>query len=366
MRGRSFFRMLIFVPYVLSEVIAGVAWLLHPAAGRADRRAARQRSGSASFVQLWLADPDIVLWTMLVVITWKYIGFAIILFLAGLQGIPEELHRGRADRRRQLVADPAAHHDPAARPDHPDLGVPVDHRLAAAVRPGLDHDRRRPGQRAPSTMATYMVDFGFQPLPVRLRQRRRGDPLRHLVRRRAASTSASCCAATPRARSPEGWADMAATQPAMPTRRTEPCPGRPLRLEQPLIYVVALVVVAITVVPVALRRSSAASAPPGRSPPTRPGCPTPGSSTTTSQVLHLGRFWTQVAQQHDRRAGDDGRASSLLGVMAAFVLARYEFRGREALYTLFTARPAVPDHGGDPAALPAAAGPRPDRHARSG
>ena len=27
-RGRSFFRMLIFVPYVLSEVIAGVAWLL--------------------------------------------------------------------------------------------------------------------------------------------------------------------------------------------------------------------------------------------------------------------------------------------------------------------------------------------------
>jgi len=30
------------------------------------------------------------------VITWKYIGFAIILFLAGLQGIPRELHEAAA------------------------------------------------------------------------------------------------------------------------------------------------------------------------------------------------------------------------------------------------------------------------------
>ena len=42
-------------------------------------------------VQLWLADLNIVLFTLFVVITWKYIGFGIILFLAGLQGIPKEL-----------------------------------------------------------------------------------------------------------------------------------------------------------------------------------------------------------------------------------------------------------------------------------
>ena len=32
----------------------------------------------------------------MVIITWKYIGFAVILFLAGLQGIPEELYEAAA------------------------------------------------------------------------------------------------------------------------------------------------------------------------------------------------------------------------------------------------------------------------------
>lgn len=90
MRGRSFFRVLVFVPYVLSEVIAGVAWLLllQPS-GPFDALLTSVGLGDA--VQLWLGDPTIVLWTMLAVISWKYIGFAIILFLAGLQGVPEEL-----------------------------------------------------------------------------------------------------------------------------------------------------------------------------------------------------------------------------------------------------------------------------------
>ena len=39
----------------------------------------------------WLADPSIALWTLMAIISWKYIGFAVILMLAGLQSIPEEL-----------------------------------------------------------------------------------------------------------------------------------------------------------------------------------------------------------------------------------------------------------------------------------
>jgi len=37
-----------------------------------------------------------VLYTLFVVITWKYIGFGIILLLAGLQGVPPELHEAAA------------------------------------------------------------------------------------------------------------------------------------------------------------------------------------------------------------------------------------------------------------------------------
>ncbi len=95
LRGRSALRMILFAPYVLSEVIAAVTWLLilQPG-GLAD--AVLTAVGLSEVVQLWLADPEIVLYTLFVVITWKYIGFAIILFLAGLQGVPRELYEAAA------------------------------------------------------------------------------------------------------------------------------------------------------------------------------------------------------------------------------------------------------------------------------
>ena len=120
-----------------------------PAARRADRRAAERLGLGEHPPSSGSPTPTSCCGRCSCVLTWKYIGFAIILFLAGLQGVPDELQRGRPDRRRELVADPAPHHPAAARPDHPDLGVPVDHRLAAAVRHGVDHDRRRPGRTPP-------------------------------------------------------------------------------------------------------------------------------------------------------------------------------------------------------------------------
>jgi raffinose/stachyose/melibiose transport system permease protein len=95
MRGQAVMRLLIFAPYVVSEAIGAVVWLLilQPD-GFADQFMRAVGLGSA--VQLWLGDPHIVLYTMFAVITWKYIGFGIILLLAGLQGIPPELGEAAA------------------------------------------------------------------------------------------------------------------------------------------------------------------------------------------------------------------------------------------------------------------------------
>lgn len=89
-RGRAALRVLIFVPYVLSEVIAGLAWrlVLQPH-GPFDT--VLEAVGLSGLRQLWLADPDVAIWTLFGVLTWKYLGLAIILLLAGLQGVPEEL-----------------------------------------------------------------------------------------------------------------------------------------------------------------------------------------------------------------------------------------------------------------------------------
>nr|WP_245528844.1 sugar ABC transporter permease [Beutenbergia cavernae] len=90
-RGRTALRVIIFVPYVLAEVVASVVWfmLLQPN-GAID--ALLESIGLGGVVQLWLGDPDVALYTVMVVLTWKYLGLAVILMLAGLQGVPEELY----------------------------------------------------------------------------------------------------------------------------------------------------------------------------------------------------------------------------------------------------------------------------------
>ena len=160
MRGRSVLRMLIFVPYVLSEVIAGVAWLLilQPD-GPFD--AMLDNLGLGGAVQLWLANPDIVIWTMLAVISWKYIGFAIILFLAGLQGIPAELTEA-------AQIDGASWWQTQRRITLPLLGPTIRIWAFLSIIGSLqlfDVIWIMTGggpANATSTMATYMINFGFQ------------------------------------------------------------------------------------------------------------------------------------------------------------------------------------------------------------
>ncbi|RWZ58468.1 sugar ABC transporter permease [Labedella populi] len=95
LRGQSIIRVLIFVPYVISEVVVGTGWSLMLQTNGAVN-GLLEKLGLGSFTQDWLSNPDIAIWTLMTIITWKYIGFAVILFLAGLQGIPEELSEAAA------------------------------------------------------------------------------------------------------------------------------------------------------------------------------------------------------------------------------------------------------------------------------
>lgn len=91
MRGRTAIRILIFVPYVVSEAIVGVSWSLILATDGA-LNGILEKIGLAGAQQDWLANPKFAMWSLMIILTWKYVGFAVILFLAGLQGIPEELY----------------------------------------------------------------------------------------------------------------------------------------------------------------------------------------------------------------------------------------------------------------------------------
>jgi raffinose/stachyose/melibiose transport system permease protein len=101
--GRWMFRLLFFLPYVLSEAVTGIVFrlLLQPGAFVDSALGA---AGLGGLVQDWLGDPAVVMLTLFVIISWKYFGFHMILMLAGLQGIPKELGEAAmidgADRRQ--------------------------------------------------------------------------------------------------------------------------------------------------------------------------------------------------------------------------------------------------------------------------
>jgi raffinose/stachyose/melibiose transport system permease protein len=95
MKGGTLLRLAVFAPYVLSEATTAVLWLLMlQPGGFVDQLF--KAFGLGHEIKLWLADPSIVLYTLFVVVTWKYVGFGIILLLAGLQGVPVELREAAA------------------------------------------------------------------------------------------------------------------------------------------------------------------------------------------------------------------------------------------------------------------------------
>jgi raffinose/stachyose/melibiose transport system permease protein len=92
--GRTFFRTLFFLPYVISEAISAILWsfIFNP------RFAASDVINSVLDVLLpffdpgpWLGDPQKVLSAIFIVLTWKYFGLHMILYIAGLQAIPTEI-----------------------------------------------------------------------------------------------------------------------------------------------------------------------------------------------------------------------------------------------------------------------------------
>lgn len=160
-RGRSVFRLLVFVPYVLSQVTIGIMWqLILLRAGSAN--VILSDLGLGSLTTGWLANLHVVIWTMLFILTWTYTGFAIILFLAGLANIPDELMEAAA-------IDGASWWQTQRHVTIPMLGSTIRIWMFLSMIGSLQvfdvlWVASTPAVRslgASNSMATYMVDHGF-------------------------------------------------------------------------------------------------------------------------------------------------------------------------------------------------------------
>jgi multiple sugar transport system permease protein len=90
-KGRDFFRTVCFFPYVASMVAVAAVWnmLFNPGMGPVNEIL---RGFGVQNPPGWSADKDWAMTTIVQFSVWKYMGYYMILYLAGLQGINPELY----------------------------------------------------------------------------------------------------------------------------------------------------------------------------------------------------------------------------------------------------------------------------------
>jgi len=89
--GKGFFRTVIFIPVTLSVLVTGYIWklILNPQWGALNLFLAKV--GLQSLALPWLGDPRTALAVVTLVSAWQWVGMPTMMFIAGLERIPEDL-----------------------------------------------------------------------------------------------------------------------------------------------------------------------------------------------------------------------------------------------------------------------------------
>jgi multiple sugar transport system permease protein len=91
-RGRTFFRVSYFIPYVSASVAVVAVWLFL----FSNNGMVNQLLGPLAPDPSWLVNSKLAMPLIALFVTWKQLGFFILLYLAALQGVPKELYEAAA------------------------------------------------------------------------------------------------------------------------------------------------------------------------------------------------------------------------------------------------------------------------------
>jgi raffinose/stachyose/melibiose transport system permease protein len=97
-KGKGFVRAVVYLPAVISPLIMGYIWyfILQPGRGFLHHTLENLQLGFLN--GNWLGDPTSALNMLVLVNVWQFVGMTMIIYLAGLQSIPEELYEaGKMD-----------------------------------------------------------------------------------------------------------------------------------------------------------------------------------------------------------------------------------------------------------------------------
>jgi raffinose/stachyose/melibiose transport system permease protein len=95
-RGRTFFRIAFLAPFVLASVAVGAVWkfIFAPFFGVVPALGAA--FGVDTITVAPLADANTALWAILATFIWRFAGFTMVVYLAGMQGIPRDYYEHAA------------------------------------------------------------------------------------------------------------------------------------------------------------------------------------------------------------------------------------------------------------------------------
>jgi raffinose/stachyose/melibiose transport system permease protein len=91
-KAKNFYRVIFFIPPVLSEVVVGLIWRWIYDGDYGLLNHALVAVGFKDLVRSWLSDPKTALTCVAVIHCWKGFGWGFMILLAGLQTIPRELY----------------------------------------------------------------------------------------------------------------------------------------------------------------------------------------------------------------------------------------------------------------------------------
>jgi raffinose/stachyose/melibiose transport system permease protein len=89
--GREFYKNVFFLPAVLSSVAVGMMWtfIYDPKIGIINTLL--HAVGLDSWEKLWLSNPSTAMWAISVVVSWQFVGNYMVLFIAAIKNISEEV-----------------------------------------------------------------------------------------------------------------------------------------------------------------------------------------------------------------------------------------------------------------------------------
>ncbi|MCR5736004.1 MAG: sugar ABC transporter permease [Lachnospiraceae bacterium] len=95
-KGRTFFRTVVFFPYVASLVAVAAVWNMLFTPNKAGLMNQLLMNVFHAAPLKWAAAPNTVMLTIILFSIWKNMGYYMVIYLAGLQGISEDLYEAAA------------------------------------------------------------------------------------------------------------------------------------------------------------------------------------------------------------------------------------------------------------------------------